>query len=192
MAKGTKIPKQFRKVIDEIKSEVVEEIFQDAGRVQQDLQSFKDKSYKAISDYMELLASEYNVTYEGKGNITLTNYDSTLMIRKEIHNFIKFDEKLQIAKSLIDKCINKWSGGADDKIKVLVYHAFEVDKQGKINTERVLGLRRLNIADTDWQRAMEVISESVSVTHSKSYIRLYKRADEYEAWEQVSLNMATL
>lgn len=192
MARGTKIPKQFRKVIDEIKSDLVEQIFKDAEKVQQDLQEFKSKSYQSIDDYMSLLASEYNVAYEGKGNITLSNYDSTLMVKKEIHDSIKFDEKLQIAKSLIDKCINKWSGGADDKIKVLVNHAFSVDKQGKISTDRVLGLRALSIADEDWKSAMEVISESIKITHSKAYIRLYKRVDEYSDWEQVSLNMATI
>lgn len=185
-----KIPNEYRKAIDLIKSDLVESLFDRAKKLEDNLKDFKKYAHEQIEEYMKLLAEEYKVSYEGKGNISLTNYDNTIRISKSIHDFIVFDEKLQIAKSLIDKCIHKWSNGADPKIKVLVDHAFEVDKQGKVSTDRVLGLRRLHIEDEDWNRAMQAITDSLSVINSKSYIRIHKRADEYSEWVQVNLNLA--
>jgi molybdopterin-biosynthesis enzyme MoeA-like protein len=187
------IPKNFRKVIDELKSETVEDIFKQAEELQKRMLQFKELSFSKVEDYMSLLANEYNVDFsDSKGNITLTNYDGTLKILKTIHSFIKFDEKLQIAKALIDKCITKWSDGSREELKTLVNFAFEVDKQGKVSTERILGLRRIGIEDEDWQNAMQAITDSLEVTRSKAYIRLYKRNNEYENWQQFSLDLATV
>lgn len=44
------------------------------------------------------------------------------------------------------------------------------DKEGQINTGRVLSLRRLDIKDERWLRAMNAIGEAVQVVGSKSYI----------------------
>ena len=52
-----------------------------------------------------------------------------------------------MAKALVDECIQDWSAGSRDEIKVLVNDSFYVDKTDKINTQRILGLRRLNIED---------------------------------------------
>ena len=49
------------------------------------------------------------------------------------------------------------------------------DKTGKINTKRVLSLRRLDIKDERWLRAMDAIGDSIQVAGSKSYIRIYKQ-----------------
>ena len=38
--------------------------------------------------------------------------------------------------------MHAWAEGANDNIKALVNHAFQTDKEGKINTSRVLGLLR--------------------------------------------------
>ena len=187
-----KIPANFRKAVDEIKDEVVTNIFSDAKELEIRIKSFKEKSNASIQDYMSLLGNEYGVEYIGKGNISLINHSNTFKIIKAIHNFIMFDEKLQVAKALIDECITEWSNGADERIKILVLEAFKVDKSGNVSTDRVLSLRKLNIDDERWNRAMDAITDSLSVTHSREYIRLYKRVDEYSQWEQLSLNIATI
>jgi hypothetical protein len=66
-----------------------------------------------------------------------------------------------------------------------------VDKQGKVDTKRILGLRRLDITDDEWQRAMEAISDSVTVAVSKEYIRLYQRDDEGN-YHQLALDIAAV
>ena len=192
MAKGLNIPKHLRKDIDQLKDDTVNEIFSEGNKIMQSLSNFKTNSFESIETYMQILGEQYNIEYSGKGNLTLSNYNNTKKVVRAVHDFIVFDEKLQIAKSLIDKCIHKWSNGANENIKVLVEHAFEVDKQGKVSTERVLGLRRLKIIDETWAEAMKAITDSLSTVGSRSYIRLYERLDEYATWKQISLNLSNV
>jgi hypothetical protein len=102
---------------------------------------------------------------------------------------ITFDERLQVAKALIDKCIKKWSDGADANLLALVNDAFQVDKTGNVSIRRVLGLRSLDIDDRDWKKAMDAISESVQVVGSKSYLRVYER-NEAGDYLPISLDVA--
>ena len=67
----------------------------------------------------------------------------------------------------------------------------QVDKEGKISTGRVLGLRRLNIHDEKWQQAMQAISDSIIVTDSKNYVRFYER-DENGKYQPISLDFANI
>jgi hypothetical protein len=102
-----------------------------------------------------------------------------------------FDERLQIARQIISDCLDKWSDGARPEIRMLVNDAFQVDKAGKINAARVLGLRRLDIRDSDWQKAMKAITESIQVSGSKQYLRFYERNEQGE-YVQIPLDVAAL
>ena len=105
---------------------------------------------------------------------------------------ITFDERLQAAKALIEECIQGWSKGSNANIKVLVNDAFQVDQQGKISTGRVLRLRRLDIKDEAWQRAMQAISDSLRVSSTKPYIRFYERDDATGEYQAINLDVAAL
>ena len=77
------------------------------------------------------------------------------------------------------------------KFKCLCKDAFDVDQQGKLNARNILRLRRLEITDERWQRAMRAIAASVFVASSKKYIRFYER-DAIGAWKPISLDIAAL
>lgn len=64
-------------------------------------------------------------------------------------------------------------------MQAIVNQAFDTDKEGQINTGRVLSLRRLDIKDERWLRAMNAIGEAVQVVGSKSYIRVYEPGWRY-------------
>ncbi len=73
--------------------------------------------------------------------------------------------------------------------RTIVNDAFQVDKAGRINTNRVLALRRIDIKDETWQQAMLAISESVQVISSKAYVRFYSRQMD-GSYQQLNLNIA--
>ena len=93
-------------------------------------------------------------------------------------------------KALIDECVQEWSQGANDNMRVLVNHAFQTDKEGKINTGRVLALRRLAIQDEKWQQAMQAIADSMQTASTKPYIRFYERMDATGEYRPISLDVA--
>jgi hypothetical protein len=73
-----------------------------------------------------------------------------------------------------------------------VNDAFQVDREGKISTGRVLGLRRLDIKDETWTRAMAAISDSMNVASTKPYVRFYERDERTGEYMSISLDVASL
>ncbi|MNP41547.1 hypothetical protein D3C76_1352550 [compost metagenome] len=69
--------------------------------------------------------------------------------------------------------------------------AFRTDKVGEISTGRVLALRRLEISDLRWQRAMQAISDAVQVVGSKSYVRIYERIGDSDQYASIPLDIAS-
>lgn len=79
-----------------------------------------------------------------------------------------------------------------DKIKALVNHAFQPDKEGKINTGRVLGLRRLKIPNAKWQSAMQAVADGTQTASTRPYVRYYKRNDTTGEYQPISLDVAAV
>lgn len=192
-AKGNLVAMSNIKAIDLIRDELVAKLSGLAVVQQEQMRKFKASVIDELVTFVELSADEYNIKLGGKkGNITLLNFDSSLKIQIAVSEQLQFDERLQVAKQLIDECIHDWSNGANDRIRTLVEHAFQVDKEGQVSTARILSLRKLDMEDERWDRAMKAIADSIQVTDSKSYIRFYKRRNTDDAWQAISLDIAAL
>jgi len=189
---GRSVPEELVKDIDKLRDQTVRRIADEAVKMKDVLNKFKEKIREEIYSFVEKSAGEYGVKWGGKkGNITLNTYDGKYRLVVSMNDNITFDERLQVAKELIGKCLNKWSAGARQEIRLLVNDAFQVDKVGKISTSRVLGLRRLDIQDADWKKAMTAITESIQITGTKQYLRVYERDDNGE-YQMIPLDVAAL
>lgn len=192
-AKGRHVPVSTIKPIDLARNDLVLQIVAKAKHVQGELAAFKQGVFDDVQAFVQLSAEQYNATLGGeKGNVSLTSFDGRYKVQRAISESLMFDERLVAAKALIDECIKRWSEGSDDKIRVLINDAFRVDKAGEINTSRVLGLAKLNINDADWQKAMTAIHESVQVSGSKGYIRIYERVGNTEKYVAIPLDIAAV
>lgn len=190
--KGHQVPLELINQIDQTRDQVVRELVLSAKAMHEALSKFKGQVFGDVAAFITLSAEQYGVELGGKkGNVTLYSFDGQLKIQLAIQENIVFDERLQAAKALIDECIEEWSVGSDPKIKVLVHDAFKADKEGNINTGRVLGLRRLDIKDDKWTRAMTAIGESLQVVGSKQYMRFYERVGE-DKYLPITLDMAAI
>jgi hypothetical protein len=192
-AQGRLIPESMIKPIDSARDELVSDLFLKARALNESMRAFKASVFDDINAFVELSAEQYGVKWGGKkGNITLYSFDGSLKIQIAIAEHVVFDERLQAAKQLIDECITDWSQGSRAEIQVLVQSAFQTDKEGKINTGRVLALRRLEITDSKWQTAMRAIGESLQVVGSKEYVRFYERVGNTDQYRPVSLDIAAV
>lgn len=191
-ATGALIPVSKIKEIDKDRHKTVLRLCADAAKLSDQLAAFKVIAMGEIQEFIERSLAEYDVAPRGKkGNITLVSFDGRFKIVRQMQETITFDERLMAAKALIDECIHSWSKGSNANIKALVNNAFQVDQQGKINTGRVLGLRRLDIKDETWARAMEAISDSMRVASTKPYVRFYVRNDNSGDYDPISLDVAS-
>lgn len=192
-AKGCLVPESMIKPIDRTRDELVGELSRKARIVSDSLREFKARVFADINAFVDLSAEQYGVKMGGKkGNLTLFSFDGAYKVQVAIAEHMVFDERLQAAKHLIDECIIDWSQGSRDEIKVLVQSAFQTDKEGKINTGRVLALRRLDIRDEKWQKAMLAIGESLQVVGSKEYVRFYERIGNTDQYQPISLDVAAV
>lgn len=192
-AKGRLVPVETIKEVDLARDELVSALVRAAKEHSGALAAFKTEAMGAIETFVAESAARFKTKVGGaKGNVTLTTFDGRLMVKVQVQDHINFDERLQAAKALIDKCISKWGEGADPKLMALVNYAFEVDKEGKVSPTRILSLRRFDVDDRNWKRAMDAIGESITVTGSKAYLRFYERVGLTDQYRPISLDVAEL
>jgi hypothetical protein len=189
-AKGHMIPIAKVKAVDVLRDEEVISMIKMAKVLNEDMRRVKNRLFASFNDFVALSAQGYGVELGGKkGNTTLLSFDGKYKVQLAVSENIVFDERLQVAKKLIDECLTEWTQGSNDNIKALINQAFQVDKEGKISTHRVLGLRSLDMNDGKWDRAMDAISDAIQVTDTKEYIRFYER-DAQGKYQQISLDFS--
>ena len=191
-AQGRLVPVGLVKDVDKARDQLVREIADKALALQVAMKAFRADAMGDMAAFVQLSAEQYGAKLGGnKGNLSLTSYDGRFKILRAVAETLVFDERLQAAKALIDECITEWTEGSRDEIRALINDAFQVDKEGRINTGRVLSLRRLKIDDERWHRAMKAVSDSLQVAGSKAYIRVYERREDGK-YEAIPLDMAAL
>lgn len=192
-SRGRLVPIEMVPPVDRQRNDLVLELFENARCLQERMRAFKLQAMGDIQAFVDLSAERYGEKLGGqKGNITLMSFDGRFKVQLAVSEHLAFDERLQVAKKLIDACIGDWAQDSRAELKTIVLDAFQVDQEGRINTGRILALRRYAIDDERWKRAMQAISDSIQVVGSKSYLRFYERAGADGRFAAVSLDMAAL
>lgn len=190
---GRLVPDELIKPIDRTRDQLVRDLVNKGRALADQIAAYKAEAFSEIAAFVELSCEQYKVKVGGKkGNLTLTTFDGRYKVIRQVSESLAFDERLQAAKQLIDECIQDWTSGSRPEIRALINDAFQVDKEGKISTSRVLGLKRLGIEDSKWLRAMQAINDSVRTVGSSTYVRLYQRVGDTERYEAIPLDMAVL
>lgn len=187
-AQGRYVPCDTIRAVDLLRDDLIRSLIPEVEDLSKKLAELKAKAFKDVDDFLALSASQYGVKSKAiKGNITLKTYNGEYEVRLASADNIEFDEQLQVAKELIDECLTEWCDGANAKLAVIVKDAFKVDRKGRLDKNRILGLRKYEIEDEKWKRAMEAIGNSVSVTGRRRYIRFF-RIDDSGREYQIQLN----
>lgn len=190
-AQGHLVPEAQVREIDKLRDELVRNLIARSQALSALIAHEKKLFFSEIDAFVSLSLSEYGVERGGeKGNVTLMSYDGRYKILRAVSELIKFDERLQAAKTLIDACLNDWTADSRTELRAIVQDAFRVDQQQNIRVQQVLGLRRFSIEDQRWKRAMTAISESIQIVGSKSYVRFYERIGNTQQWRQIPLDIA--
>lgn len=194
-ADGTLTPVSKIKEIDKDRHRTVTELCEQAKVESARLAGFKLSAANHFDGFLDRSAALYGAKLrgvKGKGNVTITSYEGRYKIERQIADRLVFDERIQTAKVLIDECIQSWSKGSKAEIKAIVNNAFRVDKAGRISTERVLELRRIESDDPKFAEAMRAIADSMQVASSKAYLRFYERNEHTNEYVPINLNVAAI
>lgn len=189
-AVGHLVPIESIKDIDLARDEFVRQVVAKAKAQSDDTHRFKREIQADFQAFVDLSAERYGAVVGGeKGNVGLKSYDGRFEVTREVSETMEFDERLHVAKALVDECLREWTRHSDPKIRTLIESAFQVDKKGQVNTKRVLGLRKLKFEDEKWKRAMDAISDALNITGTCTYFRFYER-DSQGKYQQVVLDFS--
>lgn len=192
-SKGEAVHPDNVRVADKIKDEMIENLGNAAMLLSDEISAFKKKSNSQVEDYFAILLQDYNIDAKSKsvkGNITLENFSSTFKVTLSVSESLQFDERIQVAKSLVDEFLIDETKGASPTIQTLITKAFEVDKKGNIDAKKIFALKQYDIQDERWNKAMNIIDESKKVAFTRSYIRFYKRQSTDQEWTLIPLDIA--
>lgn len=190
-AKGALVPLELVKPADKLRDETVRKVMSYAKDISAQISRFRKHSMSDLDGLDEVLEQEYNARPGGvKGNRTYQTIDGLMMVKVSINDFEVAGPELQVAKSLIDECLNEWTDGARAEIRAIITRAFDTDKEGKINLKEIKKLTKLDISDQRWKDAMRAIEDAIDVQYSKQYVRFYERASVQEDWTAVTVDIA--
>ena len=190
-AKGSLTPISLIKAEDKLEDQTVRTVLGFARALSEQVARFKGHTYEDLGALDAVLAEHYGVSKGGaKGNKTYMSFDGLLKVQVQVADHIDFGPQLQIAKALVDECLEEWTEESRPEIKNIITRAFNTDKAGQINRSDIFMLLRLEIADDRWTRAMEAIRAAMRVVGSKTYVRCYERDHLDGAWRAVTIDLA--
>ena len=190
-AKGSLVPVEAVKPADKLEDETVRKIMDFARELSAQIGRFRGHTFTDLGEFDALLEQDYGAKRGGrKGNRTYQTFDGCQKVQVQVSDFIDFGPQLQIAKGLIDECLNEWAADSRPEIRAVVTRAFNTDKEGHINRSEIFMLLRLDIEDERWVKAMEAIRAAMRVTGSKTYIRFYERPALDAEWKAVTIDIA--
>lgn len=188
---GIKVPVSVVKPQHLLEDQLVRDEMGHAVALSEQIARFLGHVTDNLGAFEALIAERYGARVGGaKGNKTLMTYDGLMKITVQVADNVVFGPELQIAKSLVDECLNDWTAQAGDELRAVVTRAFNTDKEGQINRAALYSLLRLEIADERWQRGMQAIRDAMRVVGSKSYVRFYRRPTANAPWQPVTIDLA--
>lgn len=192
---GTKIPYNRINPYERKAESKLAQIAKAAVNVNERLSNFKADLQKAASElYAAFIAQNGGkAPGRGKGNLTFYNFDRSIKVEMSVNESISFDENtIQLAHDKLNELLEDGLEEAKDFVKPLVMDAFSTAK-GKLDTKRVLGLRRYadKISDPRYAEAMSFIDQAIRKPSSKEYFRVWIRGNNGE-YHDVQLNFSAI
>lgn len=190
-SKGALVPVELVKPQHLMEDKLVRDVMGFALALSAQLARFRGHTVSDIGAYDALIAEKYGIKKGGpRGNKTYRTYDGMYEVEVRVQDQIEFGPELQVAKSLVDECLNEWAEDARAEIRGIITRAFNTDKEGKINRSEIFMLMRLEIEDERWKNAVQAIKDAIRVTGSKSYIRFRMKPAIDAPLVNVSIDLA--
>lgn len=192
-AAGHLVPESEVREHDKLRDQVARELSAEAVALHAALKRFKGKAIADIADLVSIAGERYGVLMGGKkGNVSIISYDGQFKVARTVAERISFTEEMEVAKQLVFDCVASWSEGANSHLLAVVHRVFSPNKKGQIRTADVLDLLRLEINDEHWKAAMQAVKDSILVTGTAVYVRVYQRVGKTDQYQAIPLDLAAV
>lgn len=200
-ALGHLVPKSQVREQDLLRDEVARRIAEKWMELHEKMKALKAETFADVNDIVRISGDKYGMELGGeKGGVTIATYDGSIKVVRAVADTITFTEEIESAKALIERCLDRWSataGSADgaagiQNLRAIAGRAFAKNRNGNLKKGDVLDLLRTDIDDPDWKQAQQAIRDSIHVTGTSTYIRLYTRKSEAGPYVAIPLDIASI
>ena len=173
---GIEVPEKYIKETDKSRDALVSSLVSRARRLRILIANEKRAMEAEISAHLQDTA--FKEGEDWVGGTTLYNFSMDEAVAIKIAKKWTFDEKLQIAKQKLDKCMQSWSEESNPKLVAIMNRAFNVDSKGEVDARQIISLRQFNFDDPLWIEAMNLIADSQKVQSTKTYFYFQEAAPD--------------
>jgi len=192
-AVGHLVPESSVREQDKLRDQVATELAITAIALNEQLAAFKTKALADIADLVSIAADRYGVTLGGeKGNVSVVSFDGEYKVMRSYANRISFTEEMLAAKTQVLECVKSWTDGANAHLVEVIHRMLSPGRNGQIRTADVLEMLRWEIDDEDWKRAMQAVKDSILVSGTAVYVRIYRRINSTDQYDAVPLDLAAV
>lgn len=187
--RGFQVPISEVSPTDLLKNEMVSKFIAQAEELSRAHDDFKRRVFTEVHDLIALIAEDYGVKIGGtKGNVTLSSFDNRSKIQIGIDDQISFGPEIDVAKQLITEVIEAELEDSSSFISQIMRDAFETDREGQYNKNRIMALRKYRDLNESpkWANAMKALDAAIIACSSKTYITFHQR-NEFGKWIQIPL-----
>ena len=190
-AEGRWVDWSMVKAREQLQDEVVRKIIAFALDLSAQVSRFRRHTEGDLASIMSLLEQEYGVTLGGPGgNFMLRTFDDLMRVELKVGKFMEFGPEIHSAKALIDEYLRALTTDAIPELQTLVLGAFEVDKKGKLDRQKILDLRKYDITDDRWVRAMKAITDAERTVMVREYLHFKIRKTHKDEFRAITINLA--
>ena len=190
---GAAVPVEYVTAGNRLKERSAAQLVKGAKAVNKSLQEFKDLMERLCGEVYKKAMEEYKAKTDGKGNFTWFNFDRSVKIEVSISERIDFDDlAIKAAKEKLDAFLNENLDSKMEFLKDMVVDVFSTSK-GKIDSKKVMQLMkyRSKIHHPLFQEAINILSDGIRKPESKTYFRIWERADD-GSYQLIELNFSAL
>ncbi len=191
-ASGNAVPVKYVSTYDKKKDKIVKAIHVKFAKLRESMEKLVVDTIKDIALLKEDLPRDIGV----KGNFSATSFDGKVKIELRQQYNIKLDERvakarnlmLEYAEGLLKKLSN--NDGSEKALRSIIMNAFEANSAGILPYTKILALLRLDIHDSRWLEARELLVDSIKPEKGKCYLYCSYRPNIQKEYQPILLNLA--
>ncbi len=192
---GINVQRKRLQESDKLNESIAYKIAKKAAGLNADLIAFKSEVNKLLEKSMKTFLKENGVDKigKGKGGYTLYNFDKSIKIVVKNNDILSYDDnKLALAKGLLDEFLSEEVSSTKDVIKEMVIGAFSNTK-GSVDNKQIAKLisYRTKVKSKKYDEATDILIGAAIVNGSKSYTQVFVRKENGE-YEDIQLNWSSI
>lgn len=157
------------------------------------MQVFFDTATTRLISMRDKLNEYGEIKSTSKGGFQRLTDDGKHKVVYKYNTICAWDERAEKAEELLREFLKDFVKKRDIKMYNIVSALLERNKEGNLEYSRIQSLysQENQFDDPRWKEAIRLFKESFRPVDSKMRIEIYKKSEESNKWEPVSLNLSS-